>query len=82
MLRTTFASMVFVFLAAMPSIANEMWRNQYGSPYSDGPSYTDGSQDYNDVSNQYGRPLGGPTLWGDDGKYYQCDNYGTCHEAF
>ena len=76
---------VIIFLALIrstTSIADDMWRNQYDSPYSDGPSYTDGSQDYNDVSNQYGRPLGGPTLWGDDGKYYQCDNYGNCYEAF
>ena len=68
--------------AVKPTLTNEMYRNQYGSPYSSGSSYRSGSQDCNDVSNTYGRPLGGPTLWCDDGTYLQCDNYGTCHKAF
>ena len=71
-----------LFTSFAKTMANEMYRNPYNSPYSSGPSYRSGNQECNDVSNQYGKPLGGPTLWCDDGKYYQCDNYGSCHYAF
>ena len=75
-----FIGVLFLLTTYTPCFANDLWRNSYDSPYSNGPSYSDGYQDYNDVSNTYGSPLGGPTLEADDGTHYQCDSYGTCYE--
>ena len=78
----TLISSLSLFTSFAKTMANEMYRNPYNSPYSSGPSYRSGNQDCNDVSHQYGNQLGGPTLRCDDGKHYQCDNYGSCYYAF
>ena len=63
--------------------ADQLWRNSYGSPYSSGGSWTDGSGDYNDRSNTYGTPLGGPTIYSEkDNATYQCSTSGTCYKAW
>ena len=69
--------------SAGPAGAQDLWQNSYGSPYSNGPSYTDGYGDYNDTTNTYGSPMGGPTIYSErENKTYQCDSYGTCYEAW
>ena len=48
---------------ALPTSVNaeNIYRNQYYEPYGS-PSYSVGSQNYNDATEQYGSPLRGPTL--------------------
>ena len=76
--------LVAVALASTASVsAQDLWRNQYDSPYSDGGSWTDGDGDYNDTTNRYGSPMGGPTIYSEqENKTYQCTSSGTCYEAW